>query len=471
LQESTNEQQSTNSIPQSTKIEEYLKAVCQQIRWNKAHQVISEEIENHIIDQKEAFVAEGLDEEAAMDRAIAEMGDPVLVGSELDRTHRPKIEWSIIALTGAILLIGFAVRVFVTYDTGGNWTLANSVIATVLGIASMATAYYLDFTAIGKYAKPIYFSLILILLGTILEALIVNNQYFYSQYLLLLFPTACAAIIYSFRNSGYRGILLCCLSFLAPAVICLLTPNIANIFLYLLNCLILLIFATLKGWFNVNRSKAMLLVFGGSLVSTILIFIVFFLNSAYRMERFFNTVNPSIDPDGAGYLTLLIRELIAKAQFFGPGTLLTDSHAVLPNATTDHILTYLIHRVGWIAFFAVMAVVGIFIIRSFVLSARQKSVLGRLVSTSVLITFTIEVVFYAVSNLGFPFMYSISLPLISHGGTATIINMFLIGIMLSVFKSGYLVRDRVDTSRNGKSKLFEVTDGKIIIHLNSNLSK
>jgi len=43
--------------------------------------------------------------------------------------------------------------------------------------------------------------------------------------------------------------------------------------------------------------------------------------------------------------------------------------------------------------------------------------------------------------------------------------------MLSVFKSGYLVRDRVDTSRNGKSKLFEVTDGKIIIHLNSNLSK
>jgi len=33
-----------------------------------------------MIDQKSAFVAEGLDEEAAIDKAIEEMGDPVLVG-------------------------------------------------------------------------------------------------------------------------------------------------------------------------------------------------------------------------------------------------------------------------------------------------------------------------------------------------------------------------------------------------------
>lgn len=68
-------------MQQSTKINEYLKIVCEQIRWKKAHGVISEEIENHIIDQKNAFINEGLDEEAAIDKAILDMGDPVVVGS------------------------------------------------------------------------------------------------------------------------------------------------------------------------------------------------------------------------------------------------------------------------------------------------------------------------------------------------------------------------------------------------------
>lgn len=63
--------------------------------------------------------------------------------------------------------------------------------------------------------------------------------------------------------------------------------------------------------------------------------------------------------------------------------------------------------------------------------------------------------------------YSLSLPLISPGGTAAVVNMTLIGIMLSVFKSGYLVRDNTSTSTLQKAKLFEMTDGKIIIYLNT----
>ena len=86
-------------MEQSNKLEGYLKTVCQQIRWKKAHGVISEELENHIIDQKNAFVSEGFTEENAMDKAIEEMGDPIVVGSELDRTHKPKPEWCIISLT------------------------------------------------------------------------------------------------------------------------------------------------------------------------------------------------------------------------------------------------------------------------------------------------------------------------------------------------------------------------------------
>ena len=86
-------------MQQLDKIKQYTSSVCDQIRWKKVHPMISEEIENHISDQKEAFINEGLDEITSIDKAIEEMGDPVIVGSQLDRTHRPKTAWSMIFLT------------------------------------------------------------------------------------------------------------------------------------------------------------------------------------------------------------------------------------------------------------------------------------------------------------------------------------------------------------------------------------
>jgi len=58
-----------------------------------------------------------------------------------------------------------------------------------------------------------------------------------------------------------------------------------------------------------------------------------------------------------------------------------------------------------------------------------------------------EVVFYVISNLGFPIITS-TLPFISYSGMSIIINMTLIGIMLSVFKSGDIVRDELLLQKN-----------------------
>jgi hypothetical protein len=76
-----------------------------------------------------------------------------------------------------------------------------------------------------------------------------------------------------------------------------------------------------------------------------------------------------------------------------------------------------------------------------------------------------QVIVYVCFNLGFQLIATISLPLISYGGSSTIINMSLIGLMLSVFRTGDLVTDKSITSN--KYKLFEYMGGKIIIKLNT----
>lgn len=91
---------------QPSKIAEYLEAVRQQIRWKKAQSSVLEEINNHIIDQKSAFVIDGFSEEEATDKAIAEMGDPIVVGEQLDRAHRPKLIDIGTIILGMFLVLG-----------------------------------------------------------------------------------------------------------------------------------------------------------------------------------------------------------------------------------------------------------------------------------------------------------------------------------------------------------------------------
>jgi hypothetical protein len=59
-------------------ITEYLEAVREQIRWKRAQPMVLEEINNHINDQKNALIEEGLDEATATYKAITEMGDLLL---------------------------------------------------------------------------------------------------------------------------------------------------------------------------------------------------------------------------------------------------------------------------------------------------------------------------------------------------------------------------------------------------------
>ena len=85
---------------------QFLEAVTEQIRFEKAREMISDELENHIEDQKEAFMSEGISETESYQKAIEDMGDPVEVGISLDRIHRPKMEWKMILLVLGLSILG-----------------------------------------------------------------------------------------------------------------------------------------------------------------------------------------------------------------------------------------------------------------------------------------------------------------------------------------------------------------------------
>ena len=87
-------------------MEEYIKKLLEQIRFEKAHKAIGDEIRAHIEDQIEKNMSDGMDKETAEKSAVEDMGDPVEVGISMDRVHRPRMAWSIVVAAFVVGVLG-----------------------------------------------------------------------------------------------------------------------------------------------------------------------------------------------------------------------------------------------------------------------------------------------------------------------------------------------------------------------------
>jgi len=188
-------------------------------------------------------------------------------------------------------------------------------------------------------------------------------------------------------------------------------------------------------------------------------------------KRITVALNPSIDPAGYGYIGAMTRELLSGARFIGQGNLPghfqgASGGLVLPGINSDLLITYVIHRFGWLAFIIVAVLLTAFVIRAIMLCLKQKSVLAQLVSTAVTLTFVIQVILYLAVNLGFQLFAPLSLPFVSQGSSYLLVNMCLAGILLSVFKTGHFIRDKKTGKKAATSSFIKFEDGRLIIDFN-----
>lgn len=136
----------------------------EQIRCKMARGTIEQEINDHIEDQKEEFLSEGMSQTEAEEAAVREMGDPVEVGLEMDRIHRPTMAWGMIALIIGLSLAGYLLR-SVMYQTAlgieqsagkteelfwtgmsSSWHTSLELPALLLGLVLMIGICYMDYT-------------------------------------------------------------------------------------------------------------------------------------------------------------------------------------------------------------------------------------------------------------------------------------------------------------------------------------
>lgn len=462
----------------SDSFKRYAEKVCQQIRWKKAHGVVAKEIENHLIDQKNAYMDMGDPESAAEEKALLQMGDPVAVGAALDNTHKPAPQWGMIGLVMVLFLLGTVIQyLFITNISPEEGYRSISINALLLylhlSLAAFIGAYFLDFSFLGKHP----YILALILLGVDILAQLIGSEYAGNRWLVLgpfsvspialstLFPLAFCGVFYHLREKGKRGYFL---GGLAAAYFCIqliLCHTFAGLFLFVCTAGVLMLVAAIRNWFGENTKPLFLLfLIAGIAVFALLIFA--FSYRFYRIQSLLTVFHPETDPYGAGYLPLLLREILENSVFLGEGGSISipllQEDIFLTEFRSDYLLTFLTYRYGWAVSIGLVLLLAIFLALGFRKCLKQKSLLGQMISLTILCTFAAEILIYIIVNLGYPIIAPIALPFLSYGGSALLLNMALAGVLLSVFRTGEVYRDDAKPILN-KSKWIQWNDGKLII--------
>ena len=457
----------------------YTEKVCEQIRWKKAHPAVSQEIENHLADQKNAYLAAGDTESIAEEKALLQMGDPVAVGAALDQTHKPAPQWGMIGLVLLLFILGGIIQVLflkATADDTAVMTRSAQMLFLFLPIslAAFVGMYFLDFSFFGKHPYILPLSLI----GIDLAAQLFGAAYGGQRWLALgsfavsplalslLFPLTFCGLCYRLRNRGRNGYLI---SGLLAAGFCLLLAfchTAGGILTFLFSAGILMLAAAKKEWFG-KKNQIFLLLF--VLVAAAL-FILLMLYAPFRYrygwERLLAVLLPNSDPMGSGYISAQLRQILAHSAFLGNGSAISAADAyLLTDASllrSDYLLTYLTYHYGWAVSGGLVLLLAVFLGLGFRKCLKQKSIFGQMVSLSILCTFTAEILLYILANLGIWLIAPIALPFLSYGAMQLLVNMALAGALLSVFRTGEVYRD-TQNPIFAESKFIQWNNGKLII--------
>ncbi len=153
----------------------------------------------------------------------------------------------------------------------------------------------------------------------------------------------------------------------------------------------------------------------------------------YRLNRILAYLHPFKYYHGSGYQSS--QSLIS----FGAGGIIgrgignsMAKHHYLPEAFTDYIFSILAEELGFVGVFVVVVLFLLFFITGIRLSLKVKDKFGRLLGLGLTILITVQafINMAVCTNLLPP--KGLVLPFFSYGGSSLIVNLFAVGILLSI---------------------------------------
>ena len=410
-----------------------------QMRWKRARPVAAKELADHLSDQYEAFLDEGMDEDAAAEATAREMGDAVETGTRLDRAWRPRPDWVMLGIVLLVAAVGKVAQYLLGLDSASQAPIRaeTQVVIYLYGVACLLIGYFLDYTIFGRHCKLLYALWcvvgLLMLFGPLQR--IQSGANFYLRQWVWFFPVLFAGVLYSQRGKGTAGIRTCLLSMIGLWFFTMFAPSTAALCVLTTVCCGLLFAAVWRGAFG-KRTRGRLVLSISPLLAALVLCIWRMWNTDYLRDRLAVLFHPQLDAWGNGYQGSVIQQIMFGIPMPAkePGI---QVMAVAPDIS-NLMLTAAKSHFGWLGFLILLGLEVLFLHWGFRFARRQTGLLARSVCMGVMLTFALQTALYVLQNFGFMLLSAYGLPLLSYGGNYLFQSMFLLGVLLSAQRTGRL---------------------------------
>ncbi len=417
------------------KVEEYLKQLTDQIRCKKARQTVEGEIRCHIEDQKNAYMEGGMEEEEAEKEAVRQMGDPIETGNELNRIHKPRMAWDMVAMVAFLSIAGLVIQFFLNGICPVSYSPEKAIWNMLVGFVIMMGVCMIDYSWIGKHAKSLYVIMACILLLRVVTIYghsvgICTHILRNAEMLIELMIPLYGAVLFRYRGGGYKDFIKCLL--FALPVFCLAAASSGTAILIVgLSFVVLLTIAVLKGWFRGSKKILLSGVWGGFiLMPGVLSAALLQFGAAYQKMRF-QSFFASSSAGFAGLYGWKIRDALDSASWMG-STIEGMDWSILGG--NDYTLFYLVLQFGiLIAVLLVTLMIALFA-KGLHISLAQKNQLGMIMGAGCAVGFLIQFILYVLYNTGILPAAAIYCPFITYGGSGALVTYVLLGLVLSVYR-------------------------------------
>lgn len=441
-------------------MEEYMRILMEQIRCQKAHPYIKEEIQGHIEAQIEDNMAAGMSREKAEKAAVQDMGSPVEAGIALDRIHRPKINWRLIGLMALIGVAGIVLHELMWIQQGLLAGESRDFLRyTLIGFALMLIVYRIDYSVIARFAKIIAAVMIGVCVVALFQGDVIggtcqmrifgwNVSLFFPM---LLYVPLYGAVIYKYYGQGYNGLFKAILWMLIPVVIAFHLPQLMLSILLLVSMMTVLTAALAHDWFRVAKKKVIAALWGcgiGVPLAALAFVLGFGLLETHQIARI-RAFLANTDNQGANYMTWLLREILARCQFLGSGVgnwgNSENLMAYVPECNTGYVFSYILHQYGIFAGIVLCGALAVLIAMIFRISFKQRNQLAMCMGCGCGMVLGLNVVINITENIGLLPVTETFLPFFSNGRSSVLVCYVLMGIILSIYRYKNIYPTQVDT--------------------------
>ncbi|CAM3919502.1 FtsW/RodA/SpoVE family cell cycle protein [Mesobacillus thioparans] len=401
------------------KFEMYMRDLCKRVKNKDVHAHIKLEINDHLHTLKEEAMSTGLSEEEAIDQALARMGDAVVLGKQLNKTHKAPMDVKMLLPVLTASLFGLLVMYYLQFHSAFTElqelkVFNKSLSFYSLGVVLMLSLFMFDYRRLMKYSKHFYAATILILLLTVLIGVRVDDV--------------------PFLNVGFA------------------TINFTEVTPFLL----VIAFAGMfhswdwkdnrKSWFGIGIMSIPILLmattgaFAATTISIIVCAAIMHTSRASLKLTITFAVVASIWPiwnllslsQRSSMVTSYTDLKIGDAYFIGSALQVTPSF--ISEVHTDFILAYIIYSFGWLAAITALALVIFFICRISITAKSVNPPYGKLLITGLATVFSAQFILSLLTNLGLSPLTGVPVPFMSYGGSHLLLEMISAGLILSVYK-------------------------------------